>query len=97
MTRRKINFEATVKYTAYTWGIPGSSPLAGGEDNAQPQPCTAHTGIFAMNSKEAREKLTDAIKRRGPVADVLSVDLTLRHPHQDAALLAERDAALSSQ
>lgn len=91
-TRRKINFEAVIRYTAYPWGRPGSSPMAEGADN-EPVACSSHTGALAMNSADAREQIVASLlSNKTNVAEVTGVELTLRHPTQDAELLAERDA-----
>jgi hypothetical protein len=91
-THRKITFNATFRYTAYPYGKPGAVLAA---DTDVPVPCTAYTAVIAMNSADARAKVIERSKSRGHVVDVLGVDLELRRPIQDAALLAERDAKIS--
>ena len=91
-TRRLITFDAVIRFTAYPWGKPGTSALAAGADN-EPVACSCHTGARAMNSAAAREQLVAGLLRnKSNVVEITGVELKLRHPTQDAELLAERDA-----
>ena len=77
-TRRKINFKAKVTCTILDWAT------------NEPIKSTSYTGALAMSTAEAKSKLTAAFLKTGALS-VDEIDLTLRHPLDDAALLAERD------
>ena len=76
-TRRKINFKAKVTCTILDWAT------------NEPIKSTSYTGALAMSTAEAKSKLTAAFLKTALSVD--EIDLTLRHPLDDAALLAERD------